>query len=46
MEAADLAGSIIQSQDLGVAVAVAIIGYLPSEKVWLLWTAGKKRPAN
>lgn len=30
VEAADLAGSIVQGQYLGVAVAVAIIGYLPS----------------
>lgn len=32
VEAADLAGSIIQSQYLGVTVAVTIIGYLPSAK--------------
>lgn len=30
VEAADLAGSIIHSQYLGVTVAVAIIGNLPS----------------
>lgn len=34
VEVADLAGSIIQSQYLGVAVAVAVIGYLPSEEGW------------
>lgn len=32
VEAADLAGSIIQSQYLGVTVAVAVIGYLPPAK--------------
>lgn len=32
VQAADLAGSVIQSQDLGVTVAVAIIGHLPSAK--------------
>lgn len=37
VEAADLAGSIVQSQYLGVAVAVAIVGYLPSEESCLLW---------
>lgn len=30
VEAADLAGSIIQSQYFGITVAVAIIGYLPA----------------
>ena len=30
VKAADLAGSVIQSQNLGVTVAVAIIGNLPS----------------
>ncbi len=42
VKAADLARSIIQSQYLGVAVAVAIIGYLPSAEAWLLQSAGKK----
>lgn len=42
VEAADLAGSIIQSQYLGIAVAVAIIGYLPSAEAWLLWITGKR----
>lgn len=32
VEAAGLAGSIVQSQYLGVTVAVAVIGYLPSEE--------------
>lgn len=42
VEAADLAGSIIQSQYLGVTVAVAVIGYLPPAKARLLWIAGKR----
>lgn len=41
VEAADLTGSIIQSQYLGVTVTVAIIGYLPSAEAWLLWITGK-----
>lgn len=36
VEAADLAGSIIQGQYLGVTVAVAIIGYLQAAEARLL----------
>ena len=41
VEAADLTGSIIQSQYLCVTVTVAIIGYLPSAEAWLLWITRK-----
>ena len=30
VEAADLTGSVVQRQNLGVTVAVAVVGYLPS----------------
>lgn len=46
VEAADLAGSIVQSQDLSVAVAVAIIGYLPSAEEWLLGITEKRQWSN
>ena len=42
VEAANLAGAVVHSQYLGVAVAVAVVGHLPSEEALLLRITGKR----